>query len=164
MDVSKAKGNETGNDAADGVARKPNAYSRRHLVPSVPRRREKHESRSYGRFRHAQEESHGHEAPKVGACCCQRHDSAPYKSVEGEILCSGQAGDENGGWVFPYEIAKVEYAAYPAVLLPYKVLCISELTDSRLRDYCLWKLLTVSSRKPNTAALDRMTLSIKLSM
>lgn len=168
MDVSKPKGNEAGNDAANGVARKPNAYSRRHFVSSVPRRREKHKGRGNGRFCHAQEESHGHEAPKVGACCCQRHDSPPYKSVEGEILGSGQAGDEHGGWILPYEVAKVEYTADPAVLLPYKMLHISEPTDSRLHAIialggCV-KFLTVSSRKPNTAALDKMTLSIKLSM
>lgn len=50
------------------------------------------------------------------------YDGAPEERVGGEVCACGEAGDEDGGWVRPDEVADVEDAADPAVLLAVEVL------------------------------------------
>ena len=94
------------------------------------------------------------------ACGRERDDEPPEDGVGGEVFARWETGDEECGWICPSEVAKVEDAAYPAILLALEVLVLS-VSDQPRR----WGSgLTLSSRSPKTAALERIVLSMKLSM
>jgi hypothetical protein len=107
LDVADAKGEKAGYQAADRVAGKPNAYAGGHFVARVPCRSEEHEAGGNGGFGDTQEEANGHEAAKAVARSRQGNDDAPEHSVGGEIFAGWQASNQDGGGIFPEQIAKI---------------------------------------------------------
>lgn len=122
VDVADAKGEEGGDEAADGVAGEPDADAGGHLITGVPGGRQEHEGGRDGGLGDTQEEADGHEAAKVGACRSDTDNNTPEEGVEGEILADWDAGNEQRGRIFPDEVPKVENTADPAVLLPVEML------------------------------------------
>lgn len=134
FDVAHAKREQARDQAADGVARKPDADARRHLVARVPGRRQEHEAGRDGGLGHAEQEAHRHETTKVGARRGDGHDGAPKGRVGSQVLADGQARDEQCGGILPDEVAKVEDAADPAVLLAMEVLVVWSVFEFRQRE------------------------------
>jgi len=56
------------------------------------------------------------------AGCGEGHDEAPEQRVGCEVLCHGEPGDKIRSWVFPEEVANVEDAGDPRVLLALEML------------------------------------------
>lgn len=120
--MAEAKGDERGDEPADAVAGEPDARAGGDLVAGVPGGGQEHEGGRDGGLCDAEEEADGEEAAVVCAGGCEGDDGAPEEGVCGHVLCDGEAGDEEGGWVGPGEVAKVEDAGDPAVVLAFEML------------------------------------------
>lgn len=116
------KREQTRHQPAHRVPREPDPDPRRHLIARIPRRCQEHEARRNRRLGDPEQEAHHHQTLKAATRGGAAYDGSPEERVGGEVRACWEAGDEDGGWVRPGEVADVEDAADPAVLLAVEVL------------------------------------------
>lgn len=122
LDVSDPVGEQARDESADRVPGEPDACAHGHLVARVPGRGDEHEGRRDGRLGDAEEEPHGEEAAVVDAGGREGDDGAPEEGVGCQVFGDREAWDEQVRRRFPEEVAEVEDAGDPAVLLADEVL------------------------------------------
>jgi hypothetical protein len=122
LNMADAVGQQTCDEPANRVSGEPDARAKGDLVARVPGGGDEHERRGDGGFGDTEQETHGQQAAVVDTCSSQSDDGAPEKGVDGEVFGHGQPGYQDVGGILPEEIAKVEDARHPAVLLADKML------------------------------------------